>query len=165
MAITGIHHPAIVVPDLDQGLTFYGEVLGFEVIERVDYETDEKVEAITGLGNAGAKSAVLKSAWGYLELFEFQEQGKALPQLPANAPGIRHICLSVDNLASEYDRLKQHMSFHTPPVNLEWAEGGNGPWATYGRDPFGNIIELWELAAGDPKPFAPLSPSNSENLQ
>jgi glyoxylase I family protein len=165
MAITGIHHVAVVVPSLDAGLAFYGDVLGFELVERADYETGAKVEAITGLSNGGAKSAMLKAAWGYLELFEFHEQAESLGNQAANVPGIRHFCLTVDDLATEYEKLRPHMSFHTPPVDLGWASDGEGPWVTYGRDPFGNILELWELSPEDPQPFAPISQSKRETAQ
>ena len=165
MAITGIHHVAIVVPDLEAGLAFYRDVLGFELVERADYETDSKVEAITDLANAGADSAMLKAPSGYLELFEFHEPAEQSSQLPANALGIRHFCLSVDDLAAEHDRLREHMTLHTPPVNLGWSRDGEGPWVTYGRDPFGNIIELWELTPGDPQLFAPEGIERSETPQ
>lgn len=163
MAILGIHHAAIIVPDLERALAFYKDALGFDVIEEAAIEPSEEAEAILQLNRPSAKSVILKSAWGYLELFEYThpqsdeegEEGNA----PVNAMGLRHICLAVDDCRAEHLRLKDTMSFHCDPQNLGWGPDGEGPWVTYGRDPFGNIIELWELTADDPQLYAPIKPA------
>lgn len=157
MAILGIHHTAIIVPDLKKGLTFYSDVLGFDVVEEAAIEPSAYAEAILQLNKPAANSVILKSAWGYLELFEYKNPASQNDSncAPVNALGIRHICLAVDDCRVEYLRLKEAMSFHCEPKNLGWSRDGEGPWVTYGRDPFGNIIELWELTPEDPQLYAP----------
>ena len=54
--------------------------------------------------------------------------------------GIAHIALQVTDINDEFERLQTSgMTFHQQPVDL-----GNSS-AIYGRDPFGNIIELYEV--------------------
>lgn len=159
MAILGIHHVAVIVPSLKQGLDFYSGLLGFKVIEEASIEPGPEVEAITNLKSPRATSIMLRSGWGYLELFEYQSprhDGITPDEIPVNGLGIRHFCLAVDNCQAEYDRLKSAMHFNCPPINLGWSADGHGPWVTYGRDPFGNLIELWQLTAEDPPLFPPL---------
>ena len=53
--------------------------------------------------------------------------------------GYAHIALQVSDIHEEYGRLiEAGMTFHEPPVEL------GGSLAIYGRDPFGNIVELYE---------------------
>lgn len=158
MAILGIHHAAIIVPDLEQALAFYKDALGFDVIEEANIEPSAEAEAILQLNRPSAKSVILKSNWGYLELFEYvNPKSGSSEQSPVHAMGLRHICLAVDDCRAEHARLKGIMSFHCDPQDLGWGPDGKGPWVTYGRDPFGNIIELWELTAEDPQLYPPIS--------
>ena len=58
--------------------------------------------------------------------------------------GYPHFCLQVDGIEAEYGRLSAAgMEFAGPPVNF----GGSS--AIYGKDPFGNIIELYEIRDPD----------------
>ncbi len=158
MAILGIHHVAIIVPSIERGIAFYNGILGFSIVEAADIEPGPEAEAIMKLKAPKAKSVMLKSAWGYLELFEFLGNSKNL-QIPmqsaVNTLGIRHICLAVDDCQAEYKRLKSDMDFNCPPINLGWSSDGEGPWVTYGHDPFGNLIELWQLTDDDPQLYPP----------
>ena len=54
--------------------------------------------------------------------------------------GITHICLDVADIDAEYEWLKSAgMTLHCPP------QGMGGLRATYGRDPDGNVVELFEV--------------------
>ena len=64
------------------------------------------------------------------------------PKRPVNDHGYTHICLQVSDIASEYERLKgAGMTFNAEPVDL------GGETCAYGRDPFGNVIEILERKA------------------
>ena len=64
------------------------------------------------------------------------------PNRPVCDHGITHIAFEVDDLDAEYDRLKAAgMRFHCPPQNLGVSR------VTYGRDPDGNVLELWQSLA------------------
>jgi catechol 2,3-dioxygenase-like lactoylglutathione lyase family enzyme len=143
---------------MKKGLAFYQGDLGFEVVEEADIEPGPETKAITQLPKPSAASVLLSSAWGYLELFEFKNpvnDTECLDEQPVHALGLRHICLAVDDCQLEYERLKTIMNFHCKPQNLGYGPEGDGPWVTYGRDPFGNIIEFWQLTTEDPPLHAP----------
>jgi len=158
MAVLGIHHAALVVPDLQKALDFYCGVLGFEVVQTGPIEPTTYAEEITQLEKPKAMGKVLKSGWGYLEIWEFENPVDPEEQFfwtPVNTYGIRHICLLVDNAVAAYGYLKDHMIFHGEPV-IHSVEGPeNEAWTAYGRDPFGNVLELWQIGPKDPKPYAP----------
>ncbi len=85
---------------------------------------------------------MLKAGNAYLELWEYikpKPEAQSFNYSPANH-GIAHIALQVTNIHDEFVRLSNAgMTFHQEPVDL-----GNS-FAIYGRDPFGNIIELYEV--------------------
>jgi predicted enzyme related to lactoylglutathione lyase len=77
-----------------------------------------------------------------IELFEYHtpEPRAGDSNRPVCDHGITHICLDVTDVKAEYERLvAAGMTFHCPPQDLGAA------WATYGRDPDGNVIELQEV--------------------
>ena len=155
--ILGIHHPAVSVPDLDKALEFYCDVLGFEKCQRGPIEPSEYAVEVTQLEGVTADGWLLKAGYGYLEVWEFtQPRGEEQDfWRPVNKHGYTHIGLAVDALWVEYERLKEHMTFHREPVMHSVEGPENEAWTTYGRDPFGNVIELWQLGPLDPPLFAP----------
>ena len=141
--ITGIHHVAISVPDLDKAVEFYHGALGFEKIFANSWNGDrEEADQVIGLDRTTAKVQMLKAGNAYLELWEYTEP-KPEEQKKDYSPadhGIAHIALQVTDINDEFERLQTSgMTFHQQPVDL-----GNSS-AIYGLDPFGNIIELYEV--------------------
>ena len=64
---------------------------------------------------------------------------------PVYLHGISHFCLDVTDVREIHARLKvAGMRFHSDPVDKE------GVRTVYGRDPFGNAIELQEIIDFDP---------------
>jgi catechol 2,3-dioxygenase-like lactoylglutathione lyase family enzyme len=158
MAILGIHHTALVVPDLEKALEFYCGVLGFEAVQVGPIEPSPTAEAITQLKQPEATSRIVKTGWGYLEIWEFKNPVHPEPQdpdRPCNKYGIAHFSLMVDDCWAEYERLKDLVRFHAEPVSHSVEGPDNVAVTTYGRDPFGNIIEFWQIGKQDPQPFAP----------
>jgi len=141
--IIGIHHTAISVPDIEKAIEFYSGVLGFEVVEEGEWEQgNPTINAILNVGDCAAKQRMLKAPNAYIELFEYKTPKGA--DQDANRPvcdhGYTHFCLQVTDIQSEYERLQNAgMRFHAPPQNMETCH------ATYGRDPFGNVIEIYEI--------------------
>ena len=67
--ITGIHHVAISVPDLDTAVGFYHEILGFEKVFSNSWFGDrEQADQVIGLERTHAKVQMLKAGNAYLEL-------------------------------------------------------------------------------------------------
>lgn len=143
--IVGLHHVGLSVPDLEKAKTFYIEVLGFtEVFDNSwDKDRPEADEAI-GLEKTSARMQMLRAGDACIELWEYQNPSP-ISQDPNYSPanhGWAHIALQVTDIFYEYDRLsKAGMTFHRPPVTNV---GEGRSTAIYGRDPFGNIVELYE---------------------
>ena len=138
--ILGLHHAAIAVPSIEQALTFYCDLLGFEVAMQADLPAGIDVMAdALGIGDSEFKVRMIKKGNSCIELFEF---GQSLPgeeARPPNKIGITHIALVSDAIEEDYQQLADNgVSFNSALFG-----GAPGRFA-YGRDPFGNVIELLE---------------------
>ena len=140
--ITGIDHTAISVPDMDAALAFYQELLGFEVESDSAWPQGvEEIDRVVGLRNSAARVAMLRFGNSRVELFQYEHPVPEVqdPQRAVNHHGYTHFCLDVVDIEKEYQRLADAgMQFNSAPVNLGTSI------AVYGRDPFGNVIELKE---------------------
>ncbi|NJN50762.1 MAG: glyoxalase/bleomycin resistance/dioxygenase family protein [Gammaproteobacteria bacterium] len=139
--IVGIHHVAIGVPDFDKGLAFYRDTLGLEVVESSQFDGKrEMVDRAIGLPRVTARMAMLKAPNAYIELWQYTHPA---PEDRRGRPcdtGYVHFCLQVDGIKAEYQRLvAAGMEFAGEPVDFGPAS------AIYGKDPFGNVIELYEI--------------------
>ncbi len=144
--ILGVNHITLSVPSLDQALEFYRDLLGFRQVAamswKADSDTARTAGRVTGLDPIAADAVHLRCANLVLEIFEFKGDGPRMqdPGRPVIDHGYTHICLAVTDIDVEYERLrKAGMAFIGAPVKL-----GPGLRTVYGRDPFGNVIELEE---------------------
>ena len=156
MAILGIHHFTIVVPDLTKAVEFYTRVLGFVPVQDIAIEGNAEMAELTQLEAPKAKGAFLKAGWGYVKLLEFEtpHPDHQFFWEPVNKPGWRHFSLFTGDAPRLFERTRNDILWHGEPVG-HTVEEGNDAWASYGRDPFGNIIELWTQGPKDPQPHAP----------
>jgi len=143
--ILGANHVAISVPDLAKAIDFYCGLLGFEKVGEFGWgaESSEAADRILAVKGTAASVVVLRANNILIEIFEFTAGDPASqdPQRPVVDHGFTHLCLAVRDLDAEYARLTAAgMKFHAPPTALP----GNIR-TVYGRDPFGNVIELEEL--------------------
>lgn len=138
--ILGVHHPALAVPDIDKALAFYCGVLGFQVVMEAAIPSGiAPMDVAFGVADAGCQVRIVKKGNSCIELFEFASGEAGEPDRPVNRQGITHLCVASDDYQKDYDHLVANgVAFNTPPM-------GEGPsrWA-YGRDPFGNVLELLE---------------------
>ena len=143
--IVGIHHVAVGVPDFDKGLAFYRDVLGFEEVQRSEFSgKNPPVEQAIGLNEPSAKMAMLRGGNAYIELWQYSHpQPEELTAQP-NDFGYPHFALEVEDINYEHKRLSAAgMDFVGPPVDFGESS------AVYGRDPFGNVIEIYEIRNPD----------------
>jgi catechol 2,3-dioxygenase-like lactoylglutathione lyase family enzyme len=138
--ILGVHHPALAVPDMDKALEFYCAKLGFEQTMSADIPSGiAPMNDAFGIGDAGCKVRMLKKGNSFLELFEFNSQEDGDSDRPVNKTGITHFAMISDDPEGDYAMLKDAgVEFNTPLF------GGAPSRFAYGRDPFGNVIELLE---------------------
>ena len=143
--ILGLHHAAIAVPDLERALAFYCGVVGFRVVMEAELPPGyAPMNEAFGVANAACSVRMIRKGNSCLELFEFQDSQPGTPRRPVNRLGITHVALATDDYQRDYDHLTANgVVFHAPPF------GAPPQRFAYGRDPFGNVIELLEHAPGD----------------
>lgn len=141
--IKGFHHAAISTPDLERCIDFYTRVIGGKVAWTFGWNKGEPAaDAVTALKDSAARAAMLKIGATFLEVFEFSSPTPvpATGDRPVNNHGITHICLEVQDIEGEYQRLQAAgMRFHCP------LQQQDGSAMVYGRDPDGNVVELIEF--------------------
>ncbi len=143
--INHLHHVGMSVPSLDEARRFYVDLLGFT--ELGTFDDDEDINRIMRLNGAAAEAAFMIFGDFKIEFFEFAApaQERVTEDRPVHLHGFTHICLDVTDVAALHARLSAAgMAFHSAPVDKA------GVRTVYGRDPFGNVIELQEIINGDP---------------
>ncbi len=140
------HHAGLVVPDLEKAADFYKHLLGLEEVRRFSWDpsVSEIVASVIDLKDSTADVIMLKGDGFHFELFKYsapEQVGTPASMRPCD-PGIRHIAFEFDDVAAACDRFRaKGGTLHGDPVSL------GHTWAIYGRDPFGNIIELMQPIA------------------
>jgi glyoxylase I family protein len=139
--IIGIHHIAIGVNDINKAKVFYCDAFGFEVVQEANWNRNSPLaDKAIGLNNTAAQMIMLKGTNAFIELWQYTNP---TPNDKRSRPcdyGYPHFALQVDDIEFEYKRLKQcGMEFVNDVVDFGTSS------AVYGRDPFGNIIEIYEI--------------------
>ncbi len=139
--IIGLHHVAISTPDLEAAIAFYSGLLGFEVVQRSGWNRDFPLaDQAIGLDETAARMAMLKTGNAFVELWEYEHPAPEDRRARPCDLGYPHMALQVEDIEGEYERLAAGgMTFVGPVVNF-----GNSS-AIYGQDPFGNVVELYEI--------------------
>ncbi len=142
--ILGLHHAAIAVPDIDAGVRFYGDVLGFEAVDEVALPGGiAPLAEAFGIEDSACQVRMLRRGNSFIELFEYATSHGGEADRPVNRIGITHIALASDDAEADYARLEgEGVVFNAPLF------GAAPTRFAYGRDPFGNVIELLEHAEG-----------------
>ncbi|MBU3071251.1 VOC family protein [Aestuariicella sp. G3-2] len=141
--IRGAHHVAISTQDMAQALFFYRDLLGFKEVSATSWSSGtDVINQVLDLPDSAAKQIMLKGSNLCIELFEFSNPAQSLltERRPVSQVGLTHLCLDVDDIQFEYNRLLEAgIEFHVPPQDFGAVK------ATYGRDPDGNVFELQEI--------------------
>ena len=144
--ILAFAHPALVVSDVEAAKTFYEKMFGFRVINEEGWSDNADVDRAVGSKNSACKGYMMAGHNCCLELFEFSAPEKKGPDpkaLGSHEQGIRHLAFYVDDCDHEFERLLALGGERLGDV----VDIGGGIHTVYCRDPFGNIIELCEIAA------------------
>jgi len=145
LGLRGIHHLAISVPSLERAKVFYLEVLGFTLADQISFGPDKQSDQVLELKEAQCASMLVNAGNIFLEIFEFdanetlRDDRRRLSEY-----GYTHFALDVEDIQVAYQYLADAgVTWHHHPVDT-----GDGYWMAYGRDPFGNVIEIQQLADG-----------------
>ena len=146
MPINRLHHIGMSVPDLDKAVAFYVGVLGFQRSNPAGFDRIAEVDRIIGLKDATARVEFLRRGALWIGMFEFSAPAQPAHQdmEPVNRYGISHFCLDVSDVDTVVAECRaKGMRFHNDPISIA------GVRTAYGRDPFGNVIELQEILDAD----------------
>lgn len=132
---TGVHHVGFTVPDLEEALGFFLEVLGFELVSKhgpLATSQDLNVQDIFDVDEAGvANYAFVRLGESTLELIQWSNLEQN-PHLAKNSDWSgRHLALKVRDLDAAIARLSQ-----IPGVRLMKPRGtafvyAQTPWGLY----------------------------------
>ena len=143
--IVGVHHIAVGVDDFGKALEFYTKALGFSIESEAEFDNVEKVDQAVGLKQARAKTAMLRAGNVFLELWNYSSPRPRDLRSRACDFGYPHFALQVDDIGYEYERLKKFgMEFVGDIVDFD-----KKSYAIYGRDPCGNLIEIYEIKTAE----------------
>jgi methylmalonyl-CoA/ethylmalonyl-CoA epimerase len=130
-----IHHVAVVVRDLDAALGFYRDTLGLEL------------DVVMPIDSDGVKIGFLPVGESSIELVQPTRDDTGVARFLANkGEGFHHVCLEVDDLAAELDRLAAQ---GIELVDTAPRRGAEGPVAfIHPRSCHGVLVELIEAPGG-----------------
>ena len=143
--ILGADHTGITVSDLERSLSFWRDVLGFELSHRA-HQSGTLASEITGVAGAEISLAVVKAPGHKIELLQYHAppDRKLKSEFRPCDVGAAHVALTVDNLDAVIDKI----------AAAGWKTGGKpqiltmGPNAgkrvVYVRDPDGTTIEFMQ---------------------
>lgn len=143
VSIKRVDHIAIVVPKLEEALSFYHEMLGLSVARIQKIEEQEVTVAF------------LPTESGEIELLEPTNTTSGVARfLEKHGPGVHHICLEVDDIERTLTNLKAH---GIQLINEEPLTSSDGKRIAFihPKSAFGVLVELYEL----PSPLLPLRPA------
>ena len=127
-----IHHIAIIVHNLDAALTLYRDVLGLEVIDRWQVPQDS-VEIVS-----------LATDSGQIELLmPLDSESSAARFLEKRGEGMHNVCLAVDDIEAEMERLLAsgaRLLSQEPVVNAH----GTRLVFVHPKSTHGVLLELYE---------------------
>jgi catechol 2,3-dioxygenase-like lactoylglutathione lyase family enzyme len=162
MAVHGIDHVGVTVPDLEAATRFFAEAFGAETL----YDTLPRhegpkggVEGRLGVPPGTRQLAIrmLRLPYGPgLELFEFDGPRQAGPALPSDL-GWQHLAFYVEDLEEAAERLEEAGgTLLEGPHPLPGPEAGPRNRFVYARTPWGSTLEL--LTYPDPQPYERSTP-------
>ncbi|WP_380877622.1 hypothetical protein ACFB49_13580 [Sphingomonas sp. DBB INV C78] len=144
--IRGIHHVAINVADFDRMADFYRRAFGFEEMPGAFAWADNPdYDRVLGVPGSKGRVTMFRAGASFLELFQYSAPpARDAPPLRPNDRGYTHFCVILDDMDTEFERLKREgMTFVADRPGHE-----DGMRGIYGADPEGNVIELLELPPG-----------------
>jgi catechol 2,3-dioxygenase-like lactoylglutathione lyase family enzyme len=145
--ISGVHHVALVVSDLDAMTAFYRDACGLTLVGEAERD-GEFVSRVVGFEGAHLRLRFLRAEGDstVLELIEYVQPKGRDQHGTQNGLGSSHFCFRVNDLEATYQRLSNAgMRFVAPPAT-EIQQSGRTHKACYVQDPEGNWVEFTEVS-------------------
>jgi len=140
--IKNIRHTGIVVSDLEASFRFYCDLLGFQIIKKMD-ESGEYIDNMLDLNGVDVTTVKMSAPDGQMiELLKYQSHPCKQKEYEICRIGISHLAFTVDNLDQVYDKLKAESVFFNAPPQL--SPDGYAK-VTFCNAPEGTFIELVEI--------------------
>jgi catechol 2,3-dioxygenase-like lactoylglutathione lyase family enzyme len=148
-----LDHIGFSVADLDRSIAWYTFLLEEPPFARKLLDADYKhVSVVLGYPNAILDAALWSLPGAVnLELLEYKRPRVARVDMETYNAGNAHLCLIVDDLDAEFERLRGHAEFrHPQPAEISVGHFAGGR-SCYMRDPDGISIELVQYPPGGPR--------------
>jgi catechol 2,3-dioxygenase-like lactoylglutathione lyase family enzyme len=142
-------HLGFTVSDLDRSVDWYTRLLGAEplVRKRSDAAYLGEMVGYPGCELEYAYFPLPENA-GRLELIQYFAPAPGLVDMETFNVGNGHLCLRVDDIQAEFERLREHATLRCPaPVAIVVGPNAGG-FGCYLRDPDGITIELQQAPPG-----------------
>jgi glyoxylase I family protein len=143
--IIAADHTGITVTNIETSLSFWRDVLGFELSHRA-HHTGDLASGVTGVPGAEILIAVLKAPGHKIELLEYLAPAdrKQINARPCDVGSV-HVAFTVDDLDPLLSRIQESgWSPAGEPQTLRTGPNA-GKRVVYIRDPDGTTIEFMQL--------------------
>ena len=134
--IKAMHHTGFVVRDVEKAVEFYRDVVGLDLIDRLEAR---------GYDNTHLKIALFGTGDGHrLELIQYVSPPSAeRPTQERNVLGVAHLAFEVDDIDKAYRAITSGGAKSLNPP----ADAGPGKRTCFLQDPDDNWMELVEVRA------------------
>jgi catechol 2,3-dioxygenase-like lactoylglutathione lyase family enzyme len=148
LRFSAVNHVGFAVSDMEQSVDWYTFLLEEPPYLRGRWDV-EYVSRVVGYPGTVFDAALWRLPGNLgLELLAYQKPPAARVDMETFNAGNGHLCLVVDDLAAEFERLKGRAEFRNPePVDIPWGHFAGGR-SCYLRDPDGISIELVQYPPG-----------------
>lgn len=149
--VTGLFHVGVTVSNLDRALSFYRDLLGFELITERLY-TEPYIMEITAAPASAIRIGILTIPGSdvRVELLEYQGLERHSGSVRPYDYGTGHFCLYVEDIESLFARLHEAGVKGRSGGPIRITAGINkGSKAMYLSDPDGYYVEIFERLQAD----------------
>jgi catechol 2,3-dioxygenase-like lactoylglutathione lyase family enzyme len=143
-----LDHVGFSVANIERSVEWYTFLLQEAPVLRGVWDV-EYVSRVVGYPGLVLDAALWNLPGGtVLELLEYKRPSPGRVDMETYNVGNAHLCLVVDDLAAEFERLQGRAEFRNPePVEIPWGHFAGGR-SCYLRDPDGISVELLQYPPG-----------------